>query len=129
MSPARIIKKYPNRRLYDTAESRYITLTDIKNLVLRDTNLMVVDKKTGDDITRSVLLQVITEQEQNGNAILSADFLAQIIRCYGILASGKLAGHLTQSLRRFIAQTQNSSDGGAPATYLPETKNSLTSGP
>ena len=129
MSPARIIKKYPNRRLYDTEESRYITLTDIRNLVLSDTNLVVVDKRSGDDITRSILLQVISEQEQNGNAILSEDFLAQIIRSYGGLAAGQLAEHLTQSLRQFIAQTQNFSDDNASAAYTPEAKNSLTSGP
>ena len=129
MSPARIIKKYPNRRLYDTEESRYITLSDIRNLVLNDTNLLVVDKKTGADITRTILLQVISEQEQNGAALLSKDFLTQIIRNYGGLAAGQLAEHLSQSLRQFIAQTQNISDNNAPPSYLPKTKNSLTSGP
>jgi polyhydroxyalkanoate synthesis repressor PhaR len=129
MSAARIIKKYPNRRLYDTEESRYITLTDIRNLILSDTDLVVVDKKSGDDITRVILLQVISEQEKNGSAILSETFLAQIIRNYGGVASHRLAEHLTQSLRQFIAQTQNISDENAPATYLQKSKNSLTSGP
>ncbi|MDH3747428.1 MAG: polyhydroxyalkanoate synthesis repressor PhaR [Gammaproteobacteria bacterium] len=76
----RIIKKYPNRRLYDCEESRYITLADIKELVLRDVAFTVIDKKTGDDISRVILLAVISEQEQHGEAILSASFLAQLIR-------------------------------------------------
>jgi len=110
MSTARIIKKYPNRRLYDTEDSRYITLTDIKHLVLAKTKLVVIDKKSGDDITRSILLQVISEQELNGAAILSEEFLAQIIRCYGEFTPGSIANHLAKSLREFIAQPQNQPD-------------------
>lgn len=107
MRTARVIKKYPNRRLYDTEESRYITLADIKDLVLNKTELVVIDKKSEKDITRSILLQVISDQEQNGDAIMSEDFLAQIIRCYGNVVPGLMASHLEQSLRQFIAQTQN----------------------
>lgn len=129
MSPARIIKKYPNRRLYDTEESRYITLTDIRNLILGNTTLTVIDKKTGDDITRAILLQVISEQEQNGNAILSEEFLSQIIRCYGESGTGELASHLLQSLQQYIAQTQKFSDDDALESFLSRSKNSLTSGP
>jgi polyhydroxyalkanoate synthesis repressor PhaR len=80
MTARRVIKKYPNRRLYDTEESRYITLADIRELVVDGTDLVVIDKKTGDDITRCILLQVICERETNGGAILSLEFLSQIIR-------------------------------------------------
>ena len=94
----RVIKKYPNRRLYDTAESRYITLTDIRDLVIANVELAVIDKKSGDDITRSILLQVISEQEQHGDPILSKAFLAHIIRAYGSAAPGFLARHLEKSI-------------------------------
>ncbi|HLF10324.1 MAG TPA: polyhydroxyalkanoate synthesis regulator DNA-binding domain-containing protein [Gammaproteobacteria bacterium] len=80
MATVRIIKKYPNRRLYDTTESRYITLHDIRRLVLNDEPFEVIDKKTDESITRSILLQVIAEQEQRGPAVMSEDFLTQIIR-------------------------------------------------
>jgi polyhydroxyalkanoate synthesis repressor PhaR len=76
----RVIKKYPNRRLYDTAESRYVTLADIRNLVADETDLVVIDRKSGDDITRLILLQVVSEQEQNGETMISRDFLVEIIR-------------------------------------------------
>ena len=76
----RVIKKYPNRRLYDTAESRYVTLSDIRNLVMNETDLVVIDRKSGDDITRLVLLQVVSDQEQNGEAMISQDLLVEIIR-------------------------------------------------
>jgi polyhydroxyalkanoate synthesis repressor PhaR len=80
MPAARVIKKYPNRRLYDTEESRYITLVDVRNLVTSKIDFVVIDKKSGDDITRSILLQVISEQELQGEAIMSQDFLSQVIR-------------------------------------------------
>lgn len=107
MSAARIIKKYPNRRLYDTEESRYITLADIKELVMRKVELIVVDKKSSVDITRSILLQVISELEQNGEAIMSENFLSQVIRSYGNVAPGYMAGHLERSLRLFMDQHHN----------------------
>ena len=88
MSEPRVIKKYPNRRLYDTVESRYITLADIRRLVTDKVEFVVVDKKTQEDITRSILLQVIAEQEHEGEPMMSQDFLSQVIRAYG----GKLAG-------------------------------------
>ncbi|MEP7312282.1 MAG: polyhydroxyalkanoate synthesis repressor PhaR, partial [Pseudomonadota bacterium] len=80
MSEPRVIKKYPNRRLYDTVESRYITLADIRRLVLERIEFVVVDKKSQDDITRTILLQVIAEQEHRGEPLMSRDFLSQIIR-------------------------------------------------
>lgn len=107
MSSARIIKKYPNRRLYDSEESRYITLADIRNLVINKTDFVVIDKKSGQDITRSILLQVISEQEQKGEAVMSEDFLSQVIRSYGKAMPGFLAGYLEQSMKMFVNQQQN----------------------
>lgn len=107
MTAARTIKKYPNRRLYDTEESRYITLADIRDLVLRKIDFTVIDKKTGDDITRSILLQVISEQEQHGDAVMSRDFLSQVIRSYGKVMPGFMAKYLEQSMRLFMTQQQN----------------------
>ena len=75
MSEPRVIKKYPNRRLYDTVQSKYITLSDIRSLVLERIDFVVIDKKSQEDITRSILLQVIAEQEQFGRPILSAPML------------------------------------------------------
>jgi len=100
----RVIKKYPNRRLYDTAESRYITLADIRDLVIGGVEFTVFDKKSDNDITRSILLQVISEQEQQRDPILSEAFLAHVIRAYGTGAQGFLARHLEKSLTSFIAQ-------------------------
>ena len=75
----RVIKKYPNRRLYDTEESRYVTLTDIKKLVTERIHFSVTDKKTGEDITRSILLQIITEQEEEGEPLFTVEALEKII--------------------------------------------------
>jgi polyhydroxyalkanoate synthesis repressor PhaR len=107
MTEARIIKKYPNRRLYDTTESRYITLADIRDLVLQKTEFTVIDKKSGDDITRTILLQVISEQEQHGDAVMSQDFLSQVIRSYGKVMPGFMAKYLEQSMKLFLTQQQN----------------------
>ncbi len=107
MNSARIIKKYPNRRLYDTHESCYITLADVKNLVLGKIDFVVIDKKSGDDITRPILLQVISEQEQQGEAIMSRDFLSQVIRSYGKSVPGFLAKYLEQSMKLILTQQQN----------------------
>ena len=107
MSTARVIKKYPNRRLYDTDESRYITLADVKDLVINKVEFMVIDKKSGDDITRSILLQVISEQEQQGEAIMSQDFLSQVIRSYGKVVPGFMANYLEQTTKLFMVQQQN----------------------
>jgi len=104
MSETRIIKKYPNRRLYDTEESRYITLADIRDLVLDKVDFTVIDKKTGDDITRSILLQVINEQEMKGDAVMSRDFLSQVIRSYGKVMPGFMARYLEQSMALFMTQ-------------------------
>ncbi len=104
MSEPRVIKKYPNRRLYDTVESRYITLADIRKLVLERIEFVVIDKKSGHDITRSILLQVIAEQEETTEPLLSHDFLAQVIRSYGGAMQGLVGSYLDQSMRIFNAQ-------------------------
>lgn len=83
MTDKRIIKKYPNRRLYDTAESKYITLEDVRRLVLDEVPFCVIDKKTGEDITRNILLQIIIEQEDFGDPIFTTDVLQKIICFYG----------------------------------------------
>ena len=101
MSESRIIKKYPNRRLYDTVESRYITLADIRRLVVGRIDFIVIDKKTQTDITRSILLQVIAEQEHGNQPIMSREFLSQIIRSYGTPGQSGMAGALEQSVRQF----------------------------
>ena len=107
MSRVRVIKKYPNRRLYDTDESRYITLANVKDLVVQKIEFVVIDKKSGDDITRSILLQVISEQEQQGEAIMSQDFLSQVIRSYDKVVPGFMANYLEQSTKMFMVQQQN----------------------
>ena len=109
----RTIRKYPNRRLYDTEDSRYITFADIRELVLQEIDFVVIDKRTGEDITRCILLQVICEQEQHGEAILSENFLAQVIRAYGHAASAVIAEHLETSLALFLAQEANISQESA----------------
>jgi len=107
MNSARVIKKYPNRRLYDTIESSYITLADVRNLVIRKVDFVVIDKRSGEDITRTILLQVITEQEQRGDAVMSQDFLSQVIRSYGKVVPGFAANYLEQSMKLFMTQQKN----------------------
>ena len=106
MSETRIIKKYPNRRLYDTEESRYITLADIRRLVLDKVDFVVIDKKSQKDITHSILLQVISEQEQEGTPMLSRDFLSQVIRSYGTTMQGFVSSYIEQSMKLFTNQQQ-----------------------
>jgi polyhydroxyalkanoate synthesis repressor PhaR len=106
MSEPRVIKKYPNRRLYDTVESRYITLADVRRLVVERIEFVVVDKKNNADITRSILLQVIAEQEHLAEPILTQDFMVNVIRAYGTGAQGQVSGHLEQSLKQVMSQQQ-----------------------
>ncbi|WP_290637493.1 polyhydroxyalkanoate synthesis repressor PhaR [Aquisalimonas sp.] len=94
----RIIKKYPNRRLYDTAISSYITLADVKRLVLDGVEFQVVDAKTRDDLTRTILLQIISEEEEGGEPIFSSELLAQIIRSYGGNMQNLLTNYLEKSM-------------------------------
>ena len=111
MSEPRTIKKYPNRRLYDTVESRYITLADIRRLVIERIDFVVVDKKSQSDITRSILLQVIAEQEHGGESLMSQDFLSQVIRSYGEPTRGVIGSYLEQSLRQFASENGHGHQG------------------
>lgn len=97
----RVIKKYPNRRLYDTATSSYITLGDVKQLVLENVDIQVIDAKSHDDITRSVLLQIILEEESGGSPMFSYEVLTQFIRFYGQAMQGMMGPFLEKNLQLF----------------------------
>lgn len=98
----RLIKKYPNRRLYDTAASAYVTLNDIKHLVLQNHSFKVFDAKTGDDLTRSVLLQIILEEESGGVPMFTGPMLEHIIRFYGHARQSMMGVYLEKSMQAFI---------------------------
>ena len=98
---ARIIKKYPNRRLYDTETSAYITLADVKQFVLDVQDFKVLDARSGEDLTRSILLQIILEEESGGVPMFSADMLANIIRYYGHSMQGLMGNYLERSIGAF----------------------------
>jgi polyhydroxyalkanoate synthesis repressor PhaR len=97
----RLIKKYPNRRLYDTQTSSYITLTDVKQLVLDNEEFTVVDAKSNEDLSRSILLQIILEEEASGAPMFSSDVLAQIIRFYGHAMQGFMGAYLEKNVQAF----------------------------
>jgi polyhydroxyalkanoate synthesis repressor PhaR len=99
--PARLIKKYPNRRLYDTKTSVYITLADVKKLVVEGEEFQVVDAKTGEDLTRSILLQIILEEEAAGAPMFSSDVLTQFIRSYGNAMQGMMGAYLERNMQLF----------------------------
>src|SRR5687768_6893976 len=101
-SQPRIIKKYPNRRLYDTETSSYITLADVKKLVLENIEFRVEDAKSKDDLTRSILLQIILEEEAAGAPMFSCDMLSQIIRFYGNAMQGMMGNYLEKNIHTFI---------------------------
>jgi len=98
----RLIKKYPNRRLYDTATSSYITLADVKKLVLEQIMFRVVDAKSNEDLTRSILLQIILEEESAGAPMFSSDMLSQIIRFYGNAMQGMMGSYLEKNIHTFM---------------------------
>ena len=100
MAP-RIIKKYPNRRLYDTETSTYITLAEVKDLVLGYKVFQVQDAKTGEDLTRAILLQIILEEESGGVPMFTTDMLANIIRYYGHAMQGLMGSYLERSIHAF----------------------------
>ena len=106
MPASRIIKKYPNRRLYDTKISSYITIEDVRQLIVDGEEFEVRDAKSGDDLTRQVLLQIITEQEQDGEPILSTQLLSHIIRFYGDSMQGFMGNYLDRSMTLFMEQQQ-----------------------
>ncbi len=106
----RVIRKYPNRRLYDTVESRYVTLADIRRLVVERIDFIVLDRKSQQDITRSILLQVIAEQEGGGESLMSRDFLSQVIRSYGNGLHDFVGRYLDESLQLFTKEQRELRD-------------------
>jgi len=124
MPPVRIIKKYPNRRLYDTEISSYITLEDVRQLIVDREEFMVRDAKSGNDLTRTVLMQIIAEHEEHGQPIFSAQMLTQVIRFRGDSLQGVMGNFLERSLQFFLDQQQQfrgqigSLVGQAPWTLL-----------
>lgn len=111
-----IIKKYPNRHLYDTQTSTYITLADVKQMVLAHDTFTVLDAKTNEDLTRSILLQIILEEENEGVSLFTTEMLAQIIRSYGNVMQGMLGSYLEKNMQAFadiqsdLAVTEAKSD-------------------
>jgi polyhydroxyalkanoate synthesis repressor PhaR len=97
----RLIKKYPNRRLYDTRTSSYITLSDVKDLVLANDEFKVIDAKTGDDLTRGILLQIILEEEAGGAPMFTSDLLSHMIRFYGNAMQGMMGKYLENNIKAF----------------------------
>ena len=108
--PIRVIKKYPNRRLYDTDSSSYITLTEVKALVMRAEPFVVRDAKTNDDLTRSILLQIILEEETAGVPLFSENMLANIIRFYGHSMQDFMGSYLEKNLQIFTEMQQKMAD-------------------
>jgi polyhydroxyalkanoate synthesis repressor PhaR len=104
MTKERLIKKYANRRLYDASISKHVTLEDIRDLIVRGEKIKVVEDKSGEDITRLILLQVIAEQEQFGKPILTTQLLESIIRYYGGPMQDFMSGYLEQSVAAFMKQ-------------------------
>ena len=100
-SAQRVIKKYPNRRLYDTATSTYITLAEVKQLVMERENIVVKDAKTGEDLTRSIFLQIILEEEAGGAPMFTEAMLANIIRFYGHTMQGYMGSYIEKSVQMF----------------------------
>jgi polyhydroxyalkanoate synthesis repressor PhaR len=128
----RVLKKYPNRRLYDTRTSSYITLADVKQMVLDSESFEVRDAKTGDDLTRSILLQIILEEETGGMPMFTTPMLSQVIRFYGHAMQGMMGNYLENNLQalvdmqtRLTEQTKGLYD---PKSFTPETWAQFISG-
>jgi len=121
-SPVRVLKKYPNRRLYDTQASAYVTLADVKQMVLAGESFEVRDAKTGDDITRAILLQIILEEETAGAPMFSTPMLEQIIRFYGQAMQGVLQDYLAKNLQTFseLQQQFTKTGAGAGMNFTPD---------
>jgi polyhydroxyalkanoate synthesis repressor PhaR len=119
----RVLKKYPNRRLYDTRTSSYITLADVKLMVLEAENFEVRDAKTGEDLTRSILLQIILEEESGGMPMFSAQMLGQIIRFYGHTLQGMMGSYMEKNLQAFVDVQKQFADQTSvmdPAAFSPD---------
>lgn len=119
-NPQRVIKKYPNRRLYDTDTSTYITLSEVKRLVMESEPFVVRDVKTGEDLTRNILLQIILEEEASGSPMFTAPVLANVIRFYGHAMQGFVGGYLEkniQSLMEVQTKLTEQSQGFTPEMW------------
>jgi len=106
MPTPRIIKKYPNRRLYDTELSRYITFSDIRDLVMKGVEFSILDSSSNEDLTRATLLQIMLDEESGGEPLFTAKMLAQIIRFYGGSVQGLFTRYLEESLSMYEQQQQ-----------------------
>jgi polyhydroxyalkanoate synthesis repressor PhaR len=116
----RVIKKYPNRRLYDTDTSTYITLAEVKQLVMSNASFVVRDAKSGDDLTRSILLQIILEEEAGGAPMFTEQVLASIIRFYGQAMQGYMGPYLEkniQAMTEMQAQLKEKAQGLTPEMW------------
>lgn len=114
----RVIKKYPNRRLYDTDTSSYITLSEVKQLVMDSEPFVVRDAKTGEDLTRSILLQIILEEEANGSPMFTAPVLASVIRFYGHAMQGFMGKYLEKNIQTL--SDINAKFGEQSKSFTPE---------
>jgi polyhydroxyalkanoate synthesis repressor PhaR len=119
MPQERLIRKYSNRRLYDTRDSRHVTLDDLRQLISAGERIKVIDDKSGEDLTRSVLLQIISEQEQFGSPILGAELLEMIIRFYGGPMQGLLTRYLEQAFTSMLRQQEAMQSEIAKALQTP----------
>ncbi len=128
----RVLKKYPNRRLYDTRTSSYITLADVKKMVLESQDFEVRDAKTGEDLTRSILLQIILEEESGGVPMFSSPMLANLIRFYGHAMQGMMGSYLEKNLQAFVEMQQRFADQTKglydPSSFTPEAWSQFMSG-
>ena len=111
-SSVRTIKKYPNRRLYDTANSGYITLADVKLMVLEQIEFQVIDAKSGDDLTRAILLQIILEEESGGLPMFSSEMLTQMIRFYGTAQQTMMGQYMEQNVKAFLGDPEEAAGPG-----------------
>jgi len=121
--PVRLIKKYPNRRLYDTKTSSYITLADVKQMVVKNEEFQVLDAKTNEDLSRQILLQIILEEESGGMPMFSSDLLSQMIRSYGSAMQGFMGSYLEKNLEGF-QQMQKALQEQSQKLYGDGSKNS-----
>lgn len=106
MKHKRIIKKYANRRLYDTEDSRYVTLKDIKKIIALGSDVTILDDTSGQDITRALLLQIVSEQELGGTPLLNEAVLNQLIRFYGHPMQDMMSGFIANSIKTFVNQQE-----------------------
>ena len=124
----RVLKKYPNRRLYDTRASSYITLADVKRMVLDNEPFEVRDAKTGEELTRSILLQIILEEEMGGMPMFSTPLLAQIIRFYGHAMQGLMGAYLEKNLQAFGEMQARFAEQSKGAGFDPQLWSQFMSG-